>query len=73
MPGQQHAWLELTAQWLWGSHCPLGKRKEEAVCLVAQGWYWAETHKAGAVQNHKITKVGKDPQDHPVQPSTHHQ
>ena len=24
-------------------------------------------------QNHRITKVGKDPQDHPVQPSTHHQ
>ena len=23
--------------------------------------------------NHRITKVGKDPQDHPVQPSTHHQ
>jgi len=24
-------------------------------------------------QNHRITKVRKDPQDHPVQPSTHHQ
>ena len=24
-------------------------------------------------QNHRITKVGKDPQDHPVQPFTHHQ
>ena len=24
-------------------------------------------------ENHRITKVGKDPQDHPVQPSTHHQ
>ena len=24
-------------------------------------------------RNHRITKVGKDPQDHPVQPSTHHQ
>ena len=24
-------------------------------------------------QNHKIAKVGKDPQDHPVQPFTHHQ
>jgi len=22
---------------------------------------------------YRITKVGKDPQDHPVQPSTHHQ
>jgi len=25
------------------------------------------------VLNHRITKVGKDLQDHPVQPSTHHQ
>ena len=24
-------------------------------------------------QKHRITKVGKDPQDYPVQPSTHHQ
>ena len=24
-------------------------------------------------QNHRITKIGKDPQDHPVQPFTHHQ
>ena len=25
------------------------------------------------MQNHRITKVGKDLQDHPVQPSTYHQ
>jgi len=24
-------------------------------------------------QNHRIAKVGEDPQDHPVQPFTHHQ
>ena len=29
--------------------------------------------KTQILQNHRITKVGKDPQDHPVQPSTHHQ
>ena len=29
--------------------------------------------KRRCTQNHRITKVGKDPQDHSVQPSTHHQ
>jgi len=28
---------------------------------------------AKVAENHRITTVGKDPQDHPVQPSTHHQ
>ena len=38
--------------------------------LLERWWRWGTVLRGGL---HTITKVGKDPQDHPVQPSTHHQ
>jgi len=47
-----------------------------AWALLSQGWLclkcWGSVWCTQS-QNHRITKVGKDPQDRPVQPSTHHQ
>jgi len=49
---------------------PCGKIQWEANRLLIQMVVWPLVLESW---NHRITKVGKDPQDHPVQPSTLHQ
>ena len=44
---------------------PVNKQTQQKMCLQITN-NWEE-------RNHRIAKVGKAPQDHPVQPFTHHQ
>jgi len=61
-PFERHGLVNLSER------CPFVTRANSQKPQGALGWL-----KFPTATYHRITKVGKDPQDHPVQPSTHHQ
>ena len=48
----------------------LEKILKDLVMQRSGGKIWDDVY---VYKNHRIAKVGKDPQDHPVQPFAHHQ